>query len=1240
MKRKRIVSTFVVVLVIIEIISIFLVYKSGSNRKTILDNVKLNEIDKYSGIALMLQQSDGTYKESESSNWPTNGYMFNKELSGCIDGNGNTLENALTYKNGTLTIKTRTNASCYLYFDIPNLNSLCESYDDINKCSKREDLDQVNGIWDSTLEDDGYRYTGTNPDNYICFGTTNQSDCINEPDKYMYRIIGIFESEDGTQHLKLIKKEALNTTYEWAGNTSVDIEWNGSDLYNGLNGTYFVSNTEYSYMQDSNWYNKIETWSYTGTGTQTFYNGGPNYSSETVKNIYLHEMNRSGKTSTLGVWTTVLSKIGLMYVSDYALSLGSIALNYTSSINASTLKTGWMHLSNNDSGAPNSSEWTMTRSGGDSAEDEDSYYYAWNITSTGSISHGNGTDDYYSSRPVFYLKSGTKLTEGNGKESNPYIIGGTEEKDNLATTVIYNDTIEDDGLQQTIISGDDLYRFSGTSGNTGINNYICLGTDSCTSGDDNMYRIIGVNPNTHEVKVIKETPWNNGTTYAKNNNQSTISWDGSTLYTGTVSPIYDTLSFKDMIVTNHKWNIGSLGTTTYSTRTAMVTAENKTQTMANIGILSMTDYYLAYNGDRNWYSSYDITTNWIGGYLNGNTSAYEWTMSHTRTYYSYQIYYSSGRTYYTSNTGAKVIRPTVYLSSDVMYVKGDGTSANPYIVELRTDNTIKCSGTLGNCVIELDTASDIGLQQTLISGDELYRFAGIEGNFEINNYICLGNDECSSGDDNMYRIIGVNPNNGEVKVIKETPWNNGTTYAWHSNTSSTSWLTSALYTNTVSKIYDNLSFKNMIVENHKWNVGTLNTAPVTTRKGIIDYEKTTTGTASIGILSMTDYYLAYNGDLNWYSTTYANAKYNWIGGYLNKNSSGSEWTMTYYSTGSSSVSSWRVHNDSGTVGYSSVSYESAIRPTFYLKPEVMYVSGSGTSNDPFVVGESAANTIISNAGDDLWKSTLEEDGYRYVGTNPDNYVCFGYSEAETDCDFTNATNTDLYAYRIIGIFEDSNGTKHLKLIKKEALNTKYAWNADYSNDVNWENSDLYKGLNGEYFLNNTTYSYMQNSNWLNKIETWDYIATNTLTAESSGPDYFDNVIVQNIYLHEMNRSSKTSSIGVWETVNGKISLMYVSDYSLSLGSSALEYTLYPNRTTLKTGWMHISNNDSGAPNDYEWTSLRYGDYDGSYVWFMSSSGSVGFSGVNYTYSVRPVFYLTSDVTISGEGKINNPYIIN
>jgi len=284
----------------------------------------------------------------------------------------------------------------------------------------------------------------------------------------------------------------------------------------------------------------------------------------------------------------------------------------------------------------------------------------------------------------------------------------------------------------------------------------------------------------------------------------------------------------------------------------------------------------------------------------------------------------------------------------------------------------------------------------------------------------------------------------------------------------------------------------------------------------------------------------------------------------------------------------------------------------------------------------AADTLIANAGDDLWASTLEDDGYRFVGTNPDNYICFGSTDKST-C----TGNTDLYMYRIIGIFEDSEGEQHLKLIKKEALNTSYVWNVDRYTNVNWDESDLYKGINGEYFLTNTEFSYMQDTNWTNKIVEWEYIVVNTKPTGSSGLDYNAYVTVQNVYLHEMNRSTKTSTIGEWETVSSKISLMYVSDYLLSLGSSALGYLGNDDYSRLKTGWMHISNNDEEALSSYEWTSSRSGATSGYYyAWSIRSLGGVNSVTVDTTYSARPVFYLTSDVKISGEGTSTNPYIIS
>ncbi len=296
-------------------------------------------------------------------------------------------------------------------------------------------------------------------------------------------------------------------------------------------------------------------------------------------------------------------------------------------------------------------------------------------------------------------------------------------------------------------------------------------------------------------------------------------------------------------------------------------------------------------------------------------------------------------------------------------------------------------------------------------------------------------------------------------------------------------------------------------------------------------------------------------------------------------------------------------------------------------------------------GKDFAQFLVDNYTriDGLWSSGLEDDGYRYVGsgaynsaTTPNNFICFGTTD-KTEC----KNNEAKYMYRIIGVFEGSDGNQHLKLISLKQL-SQHAWNNDASTDVAWENSDMYTGLNGSYFLTNTTYDYLQNNTWLNKIENWTWSAVNTKTFSHSGPNYYNSLSPSQIYLHEMNRSSKTSSIGSWTNPTAKIGLMYASDYTLSLGSSALAITggTYDNRTTLKTGWMHQSNNDTTSSTT-EWTLSRFGDNSGCFnAWFVLSGGYVSADSVGYADGARPVFHLTSDARISGgNGEYTNPYIL-
>ena len=65
---------------------------------------------------MMLEQSDGTYKESTSSSFPID-MVFNVEKSGCLDNSGNKLENSITYSNGIVNVETNSTIYCYVYFD-------------------------------------------------------------------------------------------------------------------------------------------------------------------------------------------------------------------------------------------------------------------------------------------------------------------------------------------------------------------------------------------------------------------------------------------------------------------------------------------------------------------------------------------------------------------------------------------------------------------------------------------------------------------------------------------------------------------------------------------------------------------------------------------------------------------------------------------------------------------------------------------------------------------------------------------------------------------------------------------------------------------------------------------------------------------------------------------------------------------------------------------------------------------
>ena len=388
-KTKKII---VVILGIILCISIFSGNKLFNKKERIKNNnnVLKKENNKKEQFAMYIKNEDGNYDKYDGKEFPE-GYKINLEKSICEDANGNIVSGAISTTNGKPTVTSNKTIYCTFYMD-EHFTSTEVAKDELSK-----------------------RYYGTNPDNYLCFGTNNKDTCVNDADKHMYRIIGI----DKSGRFKVIKKTPIEQNsdkiFYWHNTSSSDIKWPQSDLYKGLNGIsggkytkLFIGNTTYI---PSGWENKIETvnWKY-----------GDIYSSDPyiATNVTVTEMVQKEQ----GFTTTVSAKIGLMYMADYYFAYQKAGLNCSGApgtgVQYSKCKTSWMHLTQNNITISENGihEWIMTRYG----RRDSNTYGGWRV-------HFGGALDWipfdytHSVRPVFYLIPSIEIS-GSGTITDPFII--------------------------------------------------------------------------------------------------------------------------------------------------------------------------------------------------------------------------------------------------------------------------------------------------------------------------------------------------------------------------------------------------------------------------------------------------------------------------------------------------------------------------------------------------------------------------------------------------------------------------------------------------------------------------------------------------------------------------------------------------------------------------------------------------------------------------------------------------
>jgi len=387
--KKRNINILLAILLVLELGSIFLMYKSFNNKKVVLDEVGIREYEEFpSNLFAIMIQTDTGYVPYNENTWPT-GMILNSNKSGCIDAHGKKIDAGLSFSNGAVSINSGVTAYCYLYFDNGFGNKIVEQNTIINK----------------TLVADMYRFQGSNTEvtsNYICFGTSDKDTCTANPDKYMYRIIGITEAG----LVKVIKKEALENTMQW-WTSEADVPWyaeagNKSLIYTNLNGSEFLENK--TYVPDG-WENKIAdvAWKYGNLN-------GLSDSDWDATRIYDVEQ----------AWNqSVLAKVGIMYISDYTYS--NLSINCVYAWGDASCATNWMNLPNNDANAPSTSEVTMDFYTC-SEYDGNTYCNIASLESDGGIQTimANPTTES-AIRPVFYITN-SSLEGGTGLITDPYII--------------------------------------------------------------------------------------------------------------------------------------------------------------------------------------------------------------------------------------------------------------------------------------------------------------------------------------------------------------------------------------------------------------------------------------------------------------------------------------------------------------------------------------------------------------------------------------------------------------------------------------------------------------------------------------------------------------------------------------------------------------------------------------------------------------------------------------------------
>ena len=292
-----------------------------------------------------------------------------------------------------------------------------------------------------------------------------------------------------------------------------------------------------------------------------------------------------------------------------------------------------------------------------------------------------------------------------------------------------------------------------------------------------------------------------------------------------------------------------------------------------------------------------------------------------------------------------------------------------------------------------------------------------------------------------------------------------------------------------------------------------------------------------------------------------------------------------------------------------VSYSGGVRPVISLKSDVLYKSGDGSAESPYEIQETP--DIISDV---VKANAVNENGYRYEGSDPNNYIQMQKSDGTTEM------------WRIIGLFPDGESGENVIRVRKVGYESA-AYDTNQTN--HWPNTTLYTTLSSTYTLVNykNTVNYKMYLGGSNNL--YNYTSANLYDMERM--------------LNSKGEAGKTSSTSYNSatTYVGSVGLMYPSDYGYAVLASDCARTINPSNYN-GTSACYTNNWLYQGSSDIQWlispkpslTNIACIVNGSGYVLNFNSTAVVTNSG-----SFSPVMALKSDVVVTGSGTQSDPYVM-